>query len=83
MVVLSAWTVVCEGASGHSFKLFYEIILILQNPKLAAIIGIFAVLASTLGLFNPRGEPFVFHFQVSAILSSLPAVYTPDCKSSC
>jgi hypothetical protein len=35
-----------------------------QNPKVAAIIGIFAVLLSALGLFNPRGKPFVFHFQV-------------------
>ena len=36
----------------------------MQNPKVAAIIGICSVLLSALGLFTPRGKPFVFTFQV-------------------
>jgi hypothetical protein len=38
----------------------------LQHPTIAAIVGIVAVLVSSLGLFNPRGQPFVFHFEVCA-----------------
>jgi hypothetical protein len=38
-------------------------------------VGIVAVLVSSLGLFNPRGQPFVFHFEVSVRWNSHDTVW--------
>lgn len=50
-----------------------------QHPRIAAVTGIVAVLASILGLFNPRGQPFVFHFEVQfpRQRTSLPCPHAP------